>query len=111
LTKPISVVNKSRALVLDLMPVKVRGRKRITKAKGKGHRITSIIWDLSITLAIDMFNLTLWEAFRTNDNGDRGKKRALTLFILVLTTLKRAYMPNPLVPLVNPNIDLMISKL
>jgi len=88
LTNLTGVVNKSRALVLDLLPVKVRGRKRITKAKGKGRGITSIIRDLSITLAIDMFDLTPWEAFRTNDNGDRGRKRALTLSALVLTTLK-----------------------
>jgi hypothetical protein len=39
--------------------MKVRGRKRIIKAKGKGHRVVSITQDLSITLAIDMFNLTL----------------------------------------------------
>jgi hypothetical protein len=111
LTKPIGVVDKSRALVLDLLPAKVGGRKRITKAKGKGRGITSITRDLSITLAIDMFDLTLWEASGTGDNGDRGRKRALTLFVLVLITLKRARTPNPLVPLVNPNIDLMTGKL
>ena len=57
--KPISVINNKRALVLDPLPTKVRGRKRITKAKGKGHGVTSIIRDLSITLAINMFDLTL----------------------------------------------------
>jgi hypothetical protein len=59
LTKPIGVINNRRALVLDLLPTKVRGRKRITKAKGKGRGVISITRDLSITLAIDMFNLTL----------------------------------------------------
>jgi hypothetical protein len=107
----MGVINKSRALVLDPLPAKVRGRKRITKAKGKGRRITSITRDLFITLAINIFNLTLWEASRTNDNGDRGRKRALTLSAPVLITLKRARTPNPLVPLVNPNIDLTTSKL
>ena len=58
MTKPIGVVDKSRALVLDPLPAKVRGRKRITKAKDKGHRVTSTTRDLSITLAIDMFDLT-----------------------------------------------------
>jgi hypothetical protein len=58
LTKSISVINNSKALVLDLLPTKVRGRKRITKAKGKGYKITSIIRDLSTTLAIDIFDLT-----------------------------------------------------
>jgi hypothetical protein len=55
----MGVINKSRALVLDPLPAKVRGRKRITKAKGKGRGIISITRDLSITLAIDIFNLTL----------------------------------------------------
>jgi hypothetical protein len=59
LTKPIGVINNRRALVLDLLPMKVRGRKRITKAKGKGRRVISITRDLFITLAIDIFNLTL----------------------------------------------------
>jgi hypothetical protein len=44
---------------LDPLPIKVKGRKRITKAKGKRHRVISITQDLSITLAIDIFNLTL----------------------------------------------------
>jgi hypothetical protein len=44
---------------LDLLLIKVRERKRITKAKGKGHGVISIIQDLFITLAIDIFNLTL----------------------------------------------------
>jgi hypothetical protein len=57
--KPTGVINNSRALVLDPLPIKVRGRKRITKAKGKGRGIISITRDLSITLAIDMFDLTL----------------------------------------------------
>jgi hypothetical protein len=55
----MGVVNNRKALVLDLLPIKVGGRKRITKAKGKGYRVISITQDLSITLAIDMFNLTL----------------------------------------------------
>jgi hypothetical protein len=55
----MGVINNSRALVLDPLPIKVRGRKRITKAKGKGHRIISIIRDLSTTLAINIFDLTL----------------------------------------------------
>jgi hypothetical protein len=54
----MGVIDKSRALVLDPLPTKVKGRKRITKAKGKGRGITSITQDLSITLAIDIFNLT-----------------------------------------------------
>ena len=59
MTKPISVIDDKRALVLDLLPVKVRGRKRITKVKGKRRGVISIIQDLSITLAIDIFDLTL----------------------------------------------------
>ena len=55
----MGVINNRRALVLDLLPAKVGGRKRITKAKGKGRGVISIIWDLFITLAIDMFDLTL----------------------------------------------------
>jgi hypothetical protein len=43
LTKSIGVVNDRRALVLDPLPVKVGGRKRITKAKGKGRGVISII--------------------------------------------------------------------
>ena len=111
LTKPTGVVDKSRALVLDLLPTKVGGRKRITKAKGKGRGITSTTRDLSTTLATDMFDLTPWEASGTDDNGDRGRKRALTSSALVSITLKRARTPNPLVPLVNPNIDLTTGKL
>jgi hypothetical protein len=41
--KPIGVINNRRAPVLDPLPIKVRGRKRITKAKGKEHRVISII--------------------------------------------------------------------
>jgi hypothetical protein len=58
LTKPTGVINNTRAPVLDPLPTKVGGRKRIAKAKGKGHRVISITRDLSITLATDMFNLT-----------------------------------------------------
>jgi hypothetical protein len=57
--KSIGVIDSSRAPVLDPLPAKVGGRKRITKAKGKGHGVTSITRDLSTTLAIDMFDLTL----------------------------------------------------
>jgi hypothetical protein len=60
------------------LPTKVRGRKRITKAKGKGRGVISITRDLSITLAIDMFDLTPWGAPKTDDDGNRGRKRALT---------------------------------
>jgi hypothetical protein len=59
LTKLTSVIDDKRALVLDLLPVKVRGRKRITKVKGKRRGVISIIQDLFITLAIDIFDLTL----------------------------------------------------
>jgi hypothetical protein len=58
-----------------------------------------------------MFNLTPWGAPKTDDDGNRGKKRALTLSALVLIALKRAYTPYPLVPLVNPNNDPTTSKL
>jgi hypothetical protein len=43
LTKPTGVINNRRAPVLDPLPAKVGGRKRITKAKGKGRGVTSII--------------------------------------------------------------------
>jgi hypothetical protein len=96
------------------LPTKVRGRKRITKAKGKGRGVISITRDLSITLAIDMFDLTPWGAPKTDDDRNRGRKRALTLSIPVSITPKRVCIPNPnpLVPLaVNPNIDPITSKL
>ena len=57
--KPTGVIDDRRALVLDPLPAKVRGRKRITKAKGKGRGVTSTTRDLSTTLATDMFDLTL----------------------------------------------------
>jgi hypothetical protein len=44
---------------LDPLPIKVKERKRITKAKGKEHKVISITQDLSIMLAINIFNLTL----------------------------------------------------
>jgi hypothetical protein len=94
------------------LPAKVRGRKRITKAKGKGRRVISTTRDLFITLAIDMFNLIPWGAPETDDDRNKGRKRALTSFIPVLITLKRVYTLNPLVPpVVNPNIDPITSKL
>jgi hypothetical protein len=94
------------------LPAKVRGRKRITKAKGKEHRVISTTQNLFITLAINIFNLIPWGAPKTNDDRNKGRKRALTLFILVLITLKRVYTPNPLMPLVvNPNINPITSKL
>jgi hypothetical protein len=55
----MGIINDSRALVLDPLPIKVKGRRRITRAKGKGRGIISIIRDLFIILAIDIFNLTL----------------------------------------------------
>ena len=57
--KPTGIINKSRALVLNPLLVKVKRRKRIIKVKGKSHRIISITRDLSITLAVNIFNLTL----------------------------------------------------
>jgi hypothetical protein len=111
LTKPTGVINSSRAPVLDPLPAKVGGRKRITKAKGKGRGVTSTTRDLSTTLAIDMFNLTPWGASQTDDNGNGGRKRALTLSALVSTTLKRVRTPNPPVPLINPNINPATGKL
>jgi hypothetical protein len=59
LTKPTGIINNKRALVLDLLPIKIKERKRIIKAKGKRHRVISITRNLSIILAINMFNLTL----------------------------------------------------
>jgi hypothetical protein len=59
LTKPTGVIDDGRAPVLDSLPAKVRGRKRITKPKGKGRGVTSTTRDLSTTLATDMFDLTL----------------------------------------------------
>jgi hypothetical protein len=56
-----------------------------------------------------MFDLTLWGAPKTDDDGNRGRKRALTLS--ALTTPKRACISNPLVPPVNPNIDPATGKL
>jgi hypothetical protein len=109
LTKPTGVINNRRALVLDPLPAKVRGRKRITKAKGKGRGVISTTRDLSITLAINMFNLTPWGAPKTDNNRNKGRKRALTSS--ASTTPKRACTPNPLVPLVNPNINPATSKL
>ena len=111
LTKPTGVIDDRRAPVLDPLPAKVGGRKRITKAKGKGRGVISTTRDLSTTLAIDMFNLTPWGAPKTDDDGNRGRKRALTLSALVSIALKRAYTPYPLMPLVNPNIDPTTSKL
>ena len=107
--KPIGVINNRRALVLDPLSVKIKGRKRITKTKGKGRGVISTTQDLFITLAINIFNLTLQRAPKTNNNGNRGRKRALTLSILI--TLKRVYTPNPLVPLINPNINPITNKL
>jgi hypothetical protein len=111
LTKPTGVINNRRAPVLDPLPAKVGGRKRITKAKGKGRGVTSTTRDLSTTLAIDMFDLTPWGAPETYDDGNRGRKRALTSSAPVSTTPKRACTPNPSVPPINPNIDPATGKL
>jgi hypothetical protein len=39
----MGVIDNRRALVLDPLPIKVGERKRITKAKGKGRGVISII--------------------------------------------------------------------